>query len=207
MKPYTYYIHWSTINKSYYGVKFGKDANPDTFWKDYFTSSKYVKHYRAKYGEPDVIKVRKIFTEAVDACKWEAKVLTRLKAVHKEEWLNKHSFLGRETSDEIRQKISNTLKGRKQSKESNEKRSKSLKGRKFPKEFGEKISKSKRSEITIYSTLQDKSYTWSSVNVMLKETGFGSYVTKLLKGDGLLIKKRTPRTRHNFKEGDVLLAK
>ena len=48
MIPYTYYIVHVPSGKKYYGVKYGQDADPETFWKPfgYFTSSKRVKALR-----------------------------------------------------------------------------------------------------------------------------------------------------------------
>ena len=64
-KPYTYLIGWTKYNVWYYGSETGfktKIANPSNLWKTYFTSSKYVKQYREKYGEPDIIEIRKVFS-------------------------------------------------------------------------------------------------------------------------------------------------
>jgi hypothetical protein len=43
--PYTYLIGWSELDLWYYGVKFGKSADPEKFLVNYFTSSKYVKSF------------------------------------------------------------------------------------------------------------------------------------------------------------------
>lgn len=89
--PYCYYIGWSKENKHYYGVKYGRDANPSTFWTKYFTSSKYVKSMREKHGEPDAIKVRKTFNTAVEAVLWEEKVIRRMDLAKRDEWLNRNN--------------------------------------------------------------------------------------------------------------------
>jgi len=65
--PYTYLIGWSTLNKWYYGVRYSKRCNPNDLWVKYFTSSKLVKQFRNKFGEPDVVEVRKIFNNSEDA--------------------------------------------------------------------------------------------------------------------------------------------
>ena len=91
MKPYTYLISWSKLGKSYYGVKYGKDANPDTFWKNYFTSSKHVSIFREQNGEPDVIKVDRVFDTAEEAREYEELYLDKVNAVKDEQWLNKHN--------------------------------------------------------------------------------------------------------------------
>lgn len=85
---YTYLIGWSTYKKFYYGVRYSKNANPFELWKTYFTSSKYVKNFREKYGEPDIIQIRKTFNNPDKARLWEHKVLKKLKVVNDDKWLN-----------------------------------------------------------------------------------------------------------------------
>lgn len=89
--PYTYAIGWSEIKKYYYGVQYGRKANPSNLWTTYFTSSNVVKEYRKLYGEPDIIKVSKTFKEADDAINWEQGVLKKLlssKNPNRENWIN-----------------------------------------------------------------------------------------------------------------------
>lgn len=86
--PYTYLIGWSSENIYYYGAKYGKDADPFMLWKNYFTSSKIVKNYRKKYGEPDIIQIRKEF-DCSDRCRlWEHKVLRRMGVKERRDFLN-----------------------------------------------------------------------------------------------------------------------
>lgn len=64
------------------------------------------------YGEPDVIQIRKTFTDAKSCLLWEEKFLKRVNAVHSDIWLNKNingSFFC--SSDETSKKISEALKG------------------------------------------------------------------------------------------------
>lgn len=89
MKPYTYLIGWSKHNLFYYGVRYAKKCSPDELWVKYKTSSAYVKDIYTQYGEPDIIQVRKVFTNAHEAMKWEHKVLRRLKVISKDFWINK----------------------------------------------------------------------------------------------------------------------
>lgn len=95
--PYCYLIGWTSLEKFYFGVKFGKNANPNTFWKNYFTSSQVVNKYRLKYGEPDIIQIRKTFPiskykdlelaqEA--AVKYEQTVLKRANLIENKKFLN-----------------------------------------------------------------------------------------------------------------------
>jgi len=87
---YTYLIGWSHLNVWYYGAKYGKDANPDTFWINYYTSSKIVKDFRKEHGEPDVVQVRKTFGEDSVYCRlYEHKVLRRLDAAKSTKFLNR----------------------------------------------------------------------------------------------------------------------
>lgn len=130
--PYCYYIGWSTEGKYYYGVKYGQDANPDTLWKDYFTSSTYVKEMREKFGEPDIIQIRKTFNSPKEAIVWECKVLNRLDAIHKPQWLNKHNGKALYHDAEVRAKQSKAVKGRVRTKEHSEAISKATTGIKKP---------------------------------------------------------------------------
>lgn len=90
--PYTYLIGWSSYNRYYYGIEFKNSklgiANPANLWTTYFTSSKTVQHLRLKYGEPDIVQVRKVFHNRETAIKWEQKVLRRMKVLQNDKWIN-----------------------------------------------------------------------------------------------------------------------
>jgi len=86
---YTYLIGWTEHNKWYYGVRFSKKCKPSDLWVTYFTSSKHVKEFAALNGDPDVIEIRKLFTDKIKAIVWESKVLKRMDVVHKTMWLNR----------------------------------------------------------------------------------------------------------------------
>lgn len=102
--PYTYLIGWKEHNIWYYGVRFAKKCHPSDFWVTYFTSSKYVKEFRAKNGEPDVIQIRKTFINRDSAQRWEIKVLQRMNAINDVRFLNK--AIGKSLQDyENRKKI------------------------------------------------------------------------------------------------------
>lgn len=90
IKPYTYLIGWSFLDKWYYGCKFGVDSNPKNLWKTYFTSSDIVSEFRKNYGEPDVVEVRKVFNDSRKALMWECEVLRRLNVPYNKRWLNQH---------------------------------------------------------------------------------------------------------------------
>ena len=87
--PFTYLIGWSALDKWYYGVRYGKSADPATLWTKYFTSSNYIRAMREKHGEPDVIQIRKTFTTKEAAGLWETKVIRHLKAVRSDKWNNR----------------------------------------------------------------------------------------------------------------------
>lgn len=89
-QPYTYLIGWSKHNKYYYGVRYGKNCNPNDLWVSYFTSSVLVKEYRTNFGEPDIIQIRKTFDDAASARKWEHNVLVKMKCLAENKWLNQH---------------------------------------------------------------------------------------------------------------------
>lgn len=86
--PYTYLIGWSALNKWYYGVRYGKYCHPVDLWTTYFTSSPIISIFREKYGEPDVIQIRKIFNDPIKARLWEDKVHYRMNVVKSTNWLN-----------------------------------------------------------------------------------------------------------------------
>jgi hypothetical protein len=87
--PYTYRIKFLPTGQEYYGVRHGKKANPDTFWKTYFTSSKIVKGLITEHGLEAfvVVKVKEHETKE-DALKHEELFLTSVDAGRSEHWLN-----------------------------------------------------------------------------------------------------------------------
>lgn len=85
---YTYLIGWSEQNMFYYGRRTAKGCNPREFWVKYFTSSKYVKEFRKEHGDPDIIELRKIFSNIQACIEWETKVLKRLNAAKRKNFLN-----------------------------------------------------------------------------------------------------------------------
>ena len=155
--PYTYLIGWSKHDVWYYGVQYNKRAHPENLWTTYFTSSKQVKLTREEYGEPDVVEVRRVFTNKDDARLWEHKVLRRIGARKSKRWLNQSDTLhhypripkapwnkGKTLSSEQKQKIRDSLKGRSLSAEHREKMSMShqKRNRSISEETRAKISSS-----------------------------------------------------------------
>lgn len=137
--PYTYLIGWSSLNLYYYGVRFARNCHPDEFWSSYFTSSKYVQKARQQYGDPDIIQIRKTFTDQQSARDWEHKVLRRMKVTESNVWLNRSygksppggGMLGINHSEEAKQKISKGMSGRVFSTAHKDNLSASLSGRKL----------------------------------------------------------------------------
>jgi hypothetical protein len=90
MQPYTYLIGWPKLNTYYYGVRYSKKCDPSDFWITYFTSSKKVKEFVIKHGEPTVKQIRKVFNNELSARLWEHRVLKRINVVGTDQWLNTH---------------------------------------------------------------------------------------------------------------------
>lgn len=88
--PYTYVIGWSTNNVWYYSVKWAEGCHPDTFWIDYFTSSREVERYVAEHGPPDVRRITNRFTSPDRAVRAETRALRKIKASgYWDRWLNR----------------------------------------------------------------------------------------------------------------------
>jgi hypothetical protein len=91
--PYTYYLEWASGMK-YYGVRYAKNCKPEDLWVRYKTSSKYVKDYVKQFGEPIKTEVRKTFygTNRIEmSISWEKRVLDKLDAAHRDDYLNKRN--------------------------------------------------------------------------------------------------------------------
>ena len=100
--PYTYLIGWRDLNVWYYGVKYARNCHPTDFWVTYFTSSKQVAKFIIEHGDPDVIKIRKVFDNTSIAIEnritqarlWEETVLKRMKVLKSNNWLNRTDRAG-----------------------------------------------------------------------------------------------------------------
>ena len=87
--PYTYYLFHIPTGKKYYGVEYKKTAHPSNLWTKYFSSSKRIKSLIKEYGKDSfVAEVRKTFETVKSAIDWEQRVLFRIKAIERDEWLN-----------------------------------------------------------------------------------------------------------------------
>lgn len=147
-QPYTYLIGWTHHNLFYYGVRHANNCNPKELWIKYFTSSNIVKDCRKKFGEPDVIEVRKTFNDEQSALNWERKVLRRLNVLESKTWLNANiagsfSFHTLPKTENHKIKISSALKGRINDWSIGNTYATSLKGKAKTKEHRQKISEGK----------------------------------------------------------------
>src|SRR5450759_220974 len=90
-RPYTYRIKFLPTGQEYYGVRHCKTANPEGFWKTYFTSSKIVKALIAEHGVEafEVVSV-KAHADKEDALKHEELFLVSVNAARGTHWLNRH---------------------------------------------------------------------------------------------------------------------
>lgn len=120
MQPYTYLIGWTKLGISYYGVRYSHDCTPSDLWNPYKTSSQHVKQFIVEHGEPDVIQIRKTFTDTQSACLWENRVLKRMKVVSSDKWLNRNDRMAppinpfgnlKMKEPELRKKASDNNKG------------------------------------------------------------------------------------------------
>lgn len=116
-QPYTYLIGWQEQQKYYYGVRYAKNCSPEDFWTKYFTSSPAVSAMRLKHGDPDIIEIRKTFSTREQARQWETRVLTRMKVVIREDFLNKNDapappINNRVMTAETKEKIGSANRGK-----------------------------------------------------------------------------------------------
>lgn len=121
---FTYLMGWSSHDKWYYGRRTAKGCNPSDLWSIYFTSSKHVKKFRELHGEPDIIQIRKTFTDKHKCELFEVRVLRRvLLSAHRDKWLNKtigdglNGYGYRFLSEESRQKMRDAKLGKTQDRE------------------------------------------------------------------------------------------
>lgn len=76
--PYVYRIKNKITGHFYYGCKYAKKCSPDTFWKDYFTSSEYISEMLIEYP-PELwdTKIIKIGGTPAEVLSFESKLIKR----------------------------------------------------------------------------------------------------------------------------------
>jgi hypothetical protein len=152
--PYTYLLTHISTGRKYYGVRYANNCHPGDLFVKYFSSSSLIKQLIMEEGKTAFeFEVRKTFTSKEAACLWEAKVLTRMNVLHREDWFNANiagCFKG-PASQRTKQRMSFSKKqyydrggkapnqGRKLSEKWKQNISASTKGK--PKSNGQKLSK------------------------------------------------------------------
>lgn len=105
---FTYRIKWSKTGLSYYGVRYKDGIDETSLMTTYFTSSKYVKQYIKENGLPDIVQIRKKFSDKLSAKRWEERVIDKGRLYSNPAWLNignNGSFRGVVMNTEMIQKI------------------------------------------------------------------------------------------------------
>lgn len=110
MKAYTYLIGWSKQKMFYYGVRFAKGCKTSDLWTVYKTSSSHVKLFSEIYGDPDILQIRKEFNNVLDARIHEHKVLKRLQAHTRKDFLNRTTNKAFQFDETVRKKLSDRMK-------------------------------------------------------------------------------------------------
>lgn len=95
--PYCYLIGWTKQNLWYYGRRTAKECHPSEFWKSYFTSCAESNDPTVKtvwtcirdYGQPDVIKIARVFYDHDSCASWETRFLNRVNAARNPKFLNR----------------------------------------------------------------------------------------------------------------------
>lgn len=142
-KPYVYFltfIHPETQEKLYYigcrysNSKYNGIANPNDFWKTYFTSSTKVQSLREQFGnEAFRFSIRKTFTTKKQCLDYEQKLLTKLNAKKRAEFLNDsnggYTYYTNTISEETKKKMSLAKIGKKFSDEHRNNLKKNHRGR------------------------------------------------------------------------------
>jgi len=90
--PYSYFLYHRPTGLKYYGIKHAKNCHPSQLWKSYFSSSTIVKNLIKEYGTDSFdFYIRKTFETSSQALLWEHKVLRRLNAANRPDWINRHN--------------------------------------------------------------------------------------------------------------------
>jgi hypothetical protein len=223
--PYCYLLRWSKQNLNYYGVRYARSSHcmydfgchPDDLWVKYYSSSAPVKRIRQKYGEPDIIQIRKTFKDRESAIDWENKVLYRIKAVENPQWLNQSTTRAVLMGHVVRRKISCSNLGKIMSAESRAKISKTRLERKIKhtEETRKKLSDLRKGVIGgVWSKpfiFKHNDNVYEFVSVADFTNKFGRSAISILRtisskyvNTNYTLKKVRPDSKHIFSNGDVL---
>lgn len=88
-QPYTYIIGWPSKNVFYYGVRYSSKITEGELGTCYLSSSKYVRQFIEQHGLPEIVGLRRYFLNKEEALNWESRVLTRMKVVSDDRFLNR----------------------------------------------------------------------------------------------------------------------
>lgn len=109
--PYTYHLYNKVTKQHYYGARYAKNCHPNDLWKTYFSSSPKVKRLREQYGDDSFIaKVKRTFNTAKEAVEHEAKMLNRLNAIHRKDFINRNVLGAIVWDDDMIQAASERMK-------------------------------------------------------------------------------------------------
>jgi hypothetical protein len=128
-QPFTYLIGWSHLDRWYYGVRYANGCHTSDLWTTYFTSSTIVKEFMKEHGQPDIIQVRRKFDTEAAAIRYESRILSRLKVLSSDKWLNRNVAGAILMDDTTKGKIGTSMRGKVKSEEHRRKISEALKGR------------------------------------------------------------------------------
>lgn len=154
--PFSYHLYHIPTKLHYYGVRYKKGCKIDDLWTIYFTSSKIVKQLVNEYGkESFVYTIRKTFVNGKEALLWEHRVLRRLNAANRDDWINRHNggkkFRGPEShSERTKNHLRNKITGIKRNQTTIEKHRKNAATReKNKRDTGWKMSDKGKENIAI----------------------------------------------------------
>lgn len=122
MQPYFYKIYHKPTKKYYVGSQYGKNSDPQKFWTEYVTSSKYIQALIEEHGKTSFVILK--IQPRNDAREYEAKLLQRLyrfygKKLFLDMMINRNIAPGILLTDEIiakaneKRTISNSLSAKK----------------------------------------------------------------------------------------------
>lgn len=195
--PFSYYLYHVPTQKHYYGVRYSNNSDPTELWRTYFSSSKIVKQLIVEYGASSFIaEVRRTFETPADALLWEQKVLRRLDAASREDWLNRHNggkrFRGPiNHTEKVKDRIRKKIKGTKRTQETIQKQKEAAARREQEKrEKGWRMSDSGKNNISLAlkrPEVQEKIYS-PERNAKMAESKRGAKRHYLSDGSFIMIK-------------------